>query len=153
MDLPWHEESKPTCLRCGKTVLIADDVAAATPDTTWSAGDSDLVAEVISGNREFHIHDNDKAANETEKKVPAKNQKTKSVLNKVFGHDQNAIEGFNDCENEMQKSLNEEKYERDADTEFEGTVKTKRKGDAQKSSDDDEKRPKERPPLDGQDAT
>ena len=90
---------------------VRENDVAATSDTTWSAGDSDLVAEVISGNREFHIHDNDKAANETEKKVPAKNQKTKPVLNKVSGHDQNAIEGFNDCENEMQKSLNEEKSE------------------------------------------
>ena len=72
--------------------MIAEDVAAATADTTWSVGDGDLIEEVISGNRESHIHDNDRAAAETEKKVPAKNQKTKPVLNKVFGHDQKAIE-------------------------------------------------------------
>ena len=148
VDLPWLEESKPTCSRCGEAMLIADDVAAATSDTTWSVGDGDLIEEVISGNRESHIHDNDRAAVETEKKVPAKNQKTKPVLNKVFGHDQKAIEGFGDCEDRLRKSLNEEKSERDADTEFEGTVKTKREGDAQKGNDDC----KEHPPLGGQDA-
>ena len=80
--------------------------------------------------------------------MPAKNQKTKPVLNKVFGHDQKAIEGFGYCEDRLQKSLNEEKSERDADTEFEGTVKTKREGDAQKGNDDCN----EHPPLGGQEA-
>ena len=49
------------------------------------------------------------------------------------------------CEDRLQKSLNEEKSERDADTEFEGKVKTKREGDAKKDTDDCE----ERPPLGG----
>ena len=109
--LPWREESKPVCSRCGEALLIAEDIAAATSDTPWSAEDLNLVAEVIGGNRELHNLDSDRAATKTEKKVPAKKKKTKSVLNKVFGHDQSAIEGFKDCEDEMQESLNQEKFE------------------------------------------
>ena len=107
---------------------------------------------MIGGSRELHNLDSDKAAVKTEKKVPAKKKKTKSVLNKVFGHGQNAIEGFKDCEGDMQESLNLEMSERDAATEFEGAVKTEKKGDAQKSNDDDGKCPEERPPLDSQEA-
>ena len=56
------EESKPACPRCGEAMLIAEDVAAAMSDTTWSIGDGDLIEEVIRGNRETHILDNDRAA-------------------------------------------------------------------------------------------
>ena len=84
--------------------------------------------------------------------MPAKKKKTNSVLNRVFGHDQNAIEGFKDCEGDMQESLNLERTERDAATEFEGAVKTEKKGRAQKSNDDDGKYPEERPLLDSQEA-
>ena len=148
VDLPWVEDSKPACSRCGQPMLIAEDVAAEMSDTTWASIDGDLIEEVISGNREAHVLDSDRAAAEPEKKVPAKNQKTEPVLNKVFGHDQNAIEGFGICEEGLQKSLNEEKSERDAETEFEGAVKTKREDDAQKGNVDCE----EHPPLGGQEA-
>ena len=70
------------------------------------------------------------------------------TLNKVFGHDQNAIEGFGICDKGLQKSLNEEKSERDAHTEFDGAVRTKREDDAQKGDVDCE----EHPTLGGQEA-
>ena len=152
VDRPLRGETKPVCSRCEGTLLIAEDIAAATSDTPWSADDLNLVTEVIGGNRETHNLDNDKAATKTEKKVPDKKKKTKSFINKVFGHNQNAIEGFRDCEGDMQKSLNLERSERDAATEFEGAVKTEKKGDARKSNDDDGKYPKERPLPDSHEA-
>ena len=81
--------------------------------------------------------------------MKAKNPpRTEGTLNKVFGHDQTAIEGFDICEKGLRNSLNEEKSERDAHTEFEGAVRTKRENDAQKGDDDC----KERPILGGQKA-
>ena len=148
IDLPWVEESKPACPRCQQTMLIAEDIAAEMSDTTWAAN-PDLMAEILRDNRVDHVLESDRAATEPEKEVKAKNpQRTEGTLNKVFGHDQTAIEGFDICEKGLRKSLNEEKSERDAHTEFEGAVRTKREDDAQKGDDDCE----ERPTLGGQKA-
>ena len=57
-------------------MLIAEDIAAATSETSWSAGDIDLVTEVISTNRESHNHDNDKIGIKSETKKPDKKKGT-----------------------------------------------------------------------------
>ena len=107
------------------------------------------MAEILRNNRVDHVLENDRAATEPEKEVKAKNpQRTEGTLNKVFGHDQTAIEGLDICEKGLRNSLNEEKSERDAHTEFEGAVRTKREDDAQKGGADC----KERPTLGGQKA-
>ena len=83
-----------------------------------------------------------RAATEPDKEVKVKSpQRTEGTLNKVFGHDQTGIEGFDICETGLRNSLNEEKSERDARTEFEGAVRTKRESDAQKGDDDSQERP------------
>ena len=152
MDLPLRGEDKPVCSRCEGTLLIAEDIAAATSETPWSADDIDLVTEVICTNRENHNLDNDKTGIKSETKEPDKKKGTKSYINKVFGHDQNAIEGFKDCEGKLQENLELERVERDSATEFKGAVKTEKKGDARKSDDDDGKRVNECPKLDSQEA-
>ena len=114
-------EDKPVCSRCEGTLLIAEDIAAATSETTWSADDLDLVTEVICTNRENHNLDNDKTGIKSETKKPDKKKGTKSYINKVFGHDQNAIEGFKDCEGKLQENLELERVERDSATEFQGS--------------------------------
>ena len=75
-----------------------------------------------------------------------------SYINKVFGHDQSAIEGFKDCEGKLQKNLDLERAERDSATEFKGAAKTEKNGDVQKSDDDDEKSLEESLNLDSQEA-
>ena len=146
--LPLVEESNPTCPICQQKMLVAEDIAAEMSDTTW-ATNPDLMAEILRNNRVDHVLESDRAATESDKEVKAKSpQRTEGTLNKVFGHDQTGIEGFDICEKGLRNSLNEEKSERDARTEFEGAVRTKRESDAQKGDDDSQ----ERPTLDEQDA-
>ena len=148
IDPPLVEGSSLKCTSCQGKMLIAEEIAAEMSDNTWTTN-PELMAEILRSNRHDHVSESDRAATESNKEVKVKSpQRTEGTLNKVFGHDQTGIEGFDICETVLRNSLNEEKSERDARTEFEGAVRTKRESDAQKGDDDSQ----ERPTLDEQDA-
>ena len=64
-------------------------------------------------NRESHNHDNEKKFVKSETMGPdKKKKKPESFINKVFGHDQSAIEGFKDCEGKLQENLELERVKR-----------------------------------------
>ena len=131
--------------------MIAEDIATATSEIPWSTDELNLVKSVMVSNRDSHNHDNDKKLIKSETEEPDK-KKPEPFINKVFGHDQSAIEGFKDCEGQLQKNLNLERAERDSASEFKGAVKTEKNGDAQRSDDDDGKGLVESPNLNSQEA-
>ena len=148
IDPPLVEGLSLKCLKCQGRMMIAEEIAAEMSDHTWTTNPG-LMAEILRSNRRDHVSESDQAATEPNNEVKVKSpQMTEGTLNKVFGHDQTGIEGFDICETTLRNSLNEEKSERDACTEFEGAVRTKRESDTQKGDDDSQ----EHPTLDEQDA-
>ena len=147
-DRPGSGEVKPVCSRCGGVLLIAEEVATATSDVPWTTDELDLVKAVMVANRESHNLENETKSVKSETKGPEKKKKLEPFINQVFGHDQSAIEGFKDCENQLQKNVDLERAERNSATEFKGAVKTEKVADAQKSDGNDGDRPEENTNLD-----
>ena len=85
-------------------------------------------------NRE--AHDQQGHAMVKEEATEPKGKRHKSFIHQCFGHDQGAInEGFKDCEDRLKQALAREMAERNAATEFEGAVKTKKIVDVQQDDD------------------
>ena len=112
-DRSGSSEAKPVCLRCGGVLLIAEEVATATSEVPWSTDELDLVKAVMVANYENHNLENEKKSVKSETKESEKKKKPEPFINQVFGHDQSAIEGFKDCEDQLQKNLDLERAERD----------------------------------------
>ena len=127
MGWPEEDEERLSCSKCGGTLLIAE-IATATSNIPWTAEDLDMVKHVMRTNRECHdlqVHEaikkeaKEKAGKKPEqsgKKPEPKGKKQETYIHQCFGHDQDAIEGFKDCDEELQKALDHGRVERNAAT-------------------------------------
>ena len=152
----WSEEDEERlfCSKCGGTLPIAEEVATVTSNIPWTAEDLDMVKEAMKANREVHdlqIEENAKKKKKPGTK-PEPKRKTETFIHQCFGHDQDAIEGFRDCDEGLQKALGQERVERNAATESEGAVKTEKVVDTRKGNDAEGDKPEERINPDSQEA-
>ena len=73
-------------------------------------------------NRRVHDKKNREVVKD-EPEVPTK-EKHKPFIHQLFGHDQQAVEGYKDCDKRLRQALAQEMAERSASTEVAGAIKT-----------------------------
>ena len=133
VDQPEGTEERLKCSDCSGHLVVARDVATPICDRPWTSSTINPAKEAMEHNR--RVHDLKAHGVVKDESKESKGKGRQPFMHQCFGHDQQAIEGFNDCGKKLRQALAREMAERSASTESAVAVRTVQNNEVQEDDD------------------